>query len=99
MPDARLIALSVVLVSLSGCAHHYSHEAISDPYGFFSGVWHGIVWPFALILNLVSWVLSLVNVSFFSDAQLVGRPNTGAGYYIGFALGLTAHSGTGAAAR
>ena len=62
----------------------------------FSGIWHGIVFPYALLTNLVSWLLSLFGVEFLSNIELIGRPNTGVFfYYVGFALGLSAN-GVGA---
>jgi hypothetical protein len=89
------LCLSVALVvALSGCAAHYTPEAFSDPYGFFSGVWHGFVFPYALLANIASWLLSLIGVNFLASIEIVGRPNTGIFfYYIGFALGLSTYGG------
>lgn len=53
MKGNMLIWAGVVL--LSGCAQHYTQEAVSDPYGFFSGIWHGVIAPYACIINVVSW--------------------------------------------
>ena len=86
--------LVITLLLLSGCAQHYTPEAYSDPYGFFSGVWHGFIFPLALIANIISWCLSLLGVEFLADIQIIGRPNTGFFfYYIGFLLGLSAFGG------
>jgi hypothetical protein len=94
----RYFCLAAMLLLLSGCAHHYTHQSYSDPYGFFSGIWHGIIFPYALVTNIVSWVLSLFGVSFLADVQIIGRPNTGFFfYYIGFFLGLSSYGGAGAA--
>jgi len=72
------------------CAQHYTPATYSDPYGFFSGIWHGIISPFSLIANLISWVMSLIRISVFTDIQIIGRPNTGfLFYYIGFLFGLS----------
>lgn len=79
--------LVIALLLLGGCAKHYTPEVYSDPYGFFSGIWHGFVFPLALITNIISWCLSLLGVDFFADIQIIGRPNTGFFYYIGFILG------------
>jgi len=79
---------------LSGCANHYTQEAIREPYGFFSGILHGIIFPFALIANLGSWLVGLFGISFLDWVQLIGRPNTGFWYYVGFATGLTAAGGS-----
>ena len=89
--------LVITLLVLSGCAQHYTPEAYSDPYGFFSGIWHGFIFLFALIANIASWCLSLLGVEFLADIQIIGRPNTGFFfYYIGFLVGLSAYSGGGA---
>ena len=94
------IFLVITLLLLSGCAKHYTFEAYSDPYGFFSGIWHGFIFPYALIANVVSWALSLFGISFLADVQIIGRPNTGFFfYYIGFFLGLSSYGGAGAANR
>jgi hypothetical protein len=90
--DWRTAALLLGLMFMSGCAHHYTPEAFSSPYGFFSGIWHGIVFPYALLTNIVSWFLSLIGIRFLSDVQIIGRPNTGIFfYYIGFFLGFSAY--------
>jgi hypothetical protein len=80
-------------IGLSGCAAHYSPDSVSDPYGLFSGIWHGIVFPLALMTIIVSWLLSWVGVTLLDGIQIIGRPNTGFGYYVGFALGLCFYGG------
>ncbi len=82
-----LILLFIVLAQ--GCAEHYGAASYSGPYGFFSGIWHGIAFPFALIANIVSWILSIFGLSVFPDIELVGRPNTGFSYYFGYFWGLS----------
>jgi hypothetical protein len=99
-PQRRFLFLVLALLLLSGCAKHYTPEVIADPYGLFSGIWHGIAFPFALIANLISWTLSLFGISFLTDIQIIGRPNTGFFfYYIGFIIGLSFYGGAGAANR
>ena len=90
-----LLAIAAALV-LAGCARHYTPESARDPFGFFSGIWHGLVLPYALLANIISWLLSLTNVDFMSNIQLIGRPNTGFFYYVGFALGLFSYGGAAA---
>lgn len=94
---ARLFSVYLLALMLSGCAAHY--ETQTDPYGFFSGVWHGLIILFSLLANLASWLLGLVGISFLESVQIVGRPNTGFGYYAGFVLGLAAASGSSSATR
>ena len=96
----RYAWLAAILLLISGCAQHYPQQAYSDPYGFFSGIWHGIVFPFALITNIVSWALSVFGISLFTDIQIIGRPNTGFFfYYIGFFLGLSSYGGANTTGR
>ena len=93
-----LVTIGVVVL-LAGCASQYAPERMSDPYGFFSGVWHGMIFVFALMAKLISWVASLIGVSLFDSVTIIGRPNTGFFYYWGFALGLCTIGGTGYQAR
>ncbi len=82
------------LASLGGCAQHYSSGVVSDPYGFFSGIWHGFLFPYSLLANIISWLLSLIGIDFLSGVQIIGRPNTGVlFYYIGFVMGLSSYGG------
>ena len=78
----------LLLLVLVGCAHHYAPETFEDPYGFFSGLWHGAIAILTIAVNILSWLLSLVGISFLQDIQIIGRPNTGFGYYCGFVIGF-----------
>ncbi len=80
-----------ICLLLTGCATHFSPDAVGDLFGFFSGLWHGLIFILSVSVNLLSWFLSLFGISFLSDIQIIGRPNTGFGYYCGFILGLLAH--------
>jgi hypothetical protein len=89
--------LVITLLLLSGCANHFTPETYSDPYGFFSGIWHGLIFPITFIINITWWCLTFLGIEFLTDIQIIGRPNTGfLFYYIGFILGLSAHFGVGA---
>jgi hypothetical protein len=90
-----VIFACIATVAIAGCAKHFTSDAVADPYGFLSGLWHGIVFPYALLTNLVSWVLSIIGVTFLSDIQLIGRPNIGFWYYAGFAIGIFSYAGAG----
>lgn len=92
-PFFRVLVLGLAL-ALAGCARHYSADAVSDPYGFFSGLWHGLILLFSVGINLFSWLLSLVGVSFMESVQIVGQPNTGFGYWAGFVFGVLAAGGS-----
>ncbi len=62
----------------TGCADVTPIEpcAIDEPYGFWSGLWHGIIAPFAFIGSLFSDSIALYAVN-----------NTGGWYDFGFVLG------------
>jgi hypothetical protein len=77
----------------TGCAAHYTNEAVQDPYGFFSGMWHGLIFFFSLLANVISWSCSLVGISFLDSIEIIGRPNTGIWYYVGFVIGLMSAGG------
>ena len=70
---ALIVLLATIL--LSGCARH--HAGVSDPYGLFSGFWHGLIFEFSLIGYL-----------FIDGVYIIGEPNTGFFYYVGFVFGL-----------
>lgn len=76
------VLLLVAVVCVAGCANHYSAEAVESPYGFFSGLWHGFIFLF-----------SLVGCIFIDSVHLIGKPNTGFGYGVGYAIGLIAFLG------
>ncbi len=75
-----------LVILFTGCAKHYVTETTDDPYGLFSGIWHGVIAPLTIIVNLLSWFLSLINISFLKEIQIIGRPNTGIFYYLGFII-------------
>ena len=86
----RIILLVIfVAVFLSSCASHYIGATSADPYGFASGIWHGICFPFALVGMFVSWISGFFGIEILTSVKLVGRPNTGVYfYYIGYAIGV-----------
>jgi hypothetical protein len=92
--NLRRMALALIVLMLTGCAHHYTQAASNDPYGFFSGLWHGVIFPLTATVNIASWLLGLVDISFLSDIEIIGRPNTGVFYYFGFAVGFVSASGS-----
>lgn len=76
-----LIAINSLL--LAGCATHYASEEIADPYGFFSGLWHG----FIIIFSFLGFI-------FWDDVYIIGEPNTGIFYHVGFILGVMGFFGS-----
>ena len=80
----RAFALAATLLLLSACATQIDAgvtQAGEAP-GFFWGVWHGFIFPWA-------WIGSL-----FSDGIAVyAVPNTGGWYDFGFFVGITVLGG------
>ena len=73
-----LITFLVILILFTSCAEVANIEdCITDePYGFFFGIWHGMIAP-------VSFVLSV----FLDDVAMYAVNNTGGWYDFGFVLG------------
>lgn len=83
MKTRKLFILSVFVLSaifmLSGCAEAQNIDACKtgDPYGFFGGLWHGIIAPVSFVLG------------FFMDDVAVWAVNNNGGWYeFGFLLGV-----------
>jgi hypothetical protein len=78
------LLLLAMLFILTSCAHQpsgYHHEAP----GFFSGVLHGFIAPFTLIISI------------FRDIRIYNYPNSGFWYDAGFVVGFLMISGGGGA--
>ncbi|MFC3174839.1 hypothetical protein ACFOD9_11310 [Novosphingobium bradum] len=80
----RYILAAGALVVLAGCAHQLADLAAYDPPGFLSGIWHGMIAPFALIAHL-----------FDSTVRIYAFPNSGGWYDLGFIIGIGGISGAG----
>ncbi len=81
----KVISFLLIVVLLSGCADvvHVKECLHGHEYGFFGGLWHGIIAPF-------SWIGSL-----FSDDIAVWAVNNNGGWYtFGFVLGVGALTGS-----
>lgn len=72
-----MIVLLAVAVVFSGCAQ--SHTITDMPgkvYGFWGGIWHGIILP-------IAWIVSL-----FNDSVAIYAVNNNGGWYdFGFIMG------------
>jgi hypothetical protein len=87
MKKVQIIKVSLfllILFSFTSCAPDggSSHE-----YGFFGGIWHGIILVFSLIGKL-----------FGGDIGVFADHNTGFTYWLGFIIGVGG-LGSGAASR
>jgi hypothetical protein len=82
------LAAAVITFGFHGCASQYTPARLDHPYGFFMGIWHGMICPFAVLGTVASWALGVFGVSFLDSVAIIGRANTGYYYYVGFVLGL-----------
>lgn len=77
-----LVAAVLLIILLSGCADVSPQKELcvtDDPYGFWGGLWHGIIIP-------ISWMCSL----FSDDIAIYAYNNNGGWYNFGFILGIGA---------
>ncbi len=75
---ARLAAIAGAVLALSACAAVQSSSAIQPAApGFWLGVWHGVIFPFAFFVSL-----------FRPDVAVYAVPNNGAWYNFGFFVGI-----------
>jgi hypothetical protein len=72
------------LLILSSCA---PSGPTDEPYGFLSGIWHGICIPFTIIGKI-----------FGMDIGLHALNNTGTWYWVGMLIGIGIIGGSGGAA-
>ncbi len=82
--SARIVAAAPLTVLLSACASQVD-AGVADEAGtpgFWWGLWHGFVFPWA-------WIGSL----FDSDIAVYAVPNRGGWYDFGFFLGITVLGG------
>ena len=70
-----LLVVTALGLLLTGCAHQPVSEAADAP-GFFWGLLHGAISPYALIAGV------------FSEVRVYAYPNGGWPYDLGFMLGL-----------
>ena len=83
-----VLATLVVTFGFHGCASQYAPSRLDHPFGFLMGVWHGLICPVAILGTVASWVLGVFDVPFLEGVAILGRPNSGIHYYLGFLLGL-----------
>lgn len=71
---------TLVIILFSGCADVSPHSDVcltSNPYGFLSGIWHGLILPISFIISLIS-----------DDVAIYAYNNNGFAYDFGFISGL-----------
>jgi hypothetical protein len=80
----KVIVGVLILILFIGCADVTPIEEciVNTPYGFWGGLWHGMIAPFA-------WIGSL----FSDDIAIYAVNNNGGWYDFGFILGIGALTG------
>ena len=79
-------AVLLLLVGLTACAPKGSS---SEVYGFWGGLWHGLIFSFALIGKVISWLLHLINSNWGDwNIGLWADNNTGFTYWLGFFISI-----------
>lgn len=75
----KLLFIIAVLLLLTSCADKtvISQEMTTHQYGFWGGLWHGIIAPFDFIGMLI-----------WDDVSVYAENNNGAWYAFGFVLGM-----------
>ena len=79
MKKTILFLTMILMLGLlvTGCAESVNVDACtSDPYGFWGGLWHGIISPFSFLGSL-----------FFDSIDMYAKNNVGTWYDFGFVLG------------
>lgn len=89
----KVATMAIVLLAallLAGCATNadVSTASQSAPYGFWSGIWHGMIAVVSLFGSLIS-----------DNIAMYGKNNTGWWYDLGFALGAGIIFGGSSAAK
>ena len=73
-----MVVLLVILLIFSACSNNESIKACLDgrSYGFWNGLWHGIIAP-----------VDLIGMLFRDDVTIYAQNNNGAWYGLGFLIG------------
>jgi hypothetical protein len=82
-----ILLLSFLFTGCANVSPHVETCITSDPYGFWGGLWHGMIIHF-------SWIGSL----FSEDIAIYAYDNNGVWYDFGFILGLGVLGGSGSKA-
>lgn len=80
MENLKTYSLLIICLLLTSCADvspHTNDCITSNPYGFWSGVWHGIIVPFSIFGRILS-----------DDIAVYALNNNGSWYDVGFVFGV-----------
>lgn len=74
----KILFVFLVILTITSCANVENIQSctIGEPYGFWSGLWHGLISPISFIASIFS-----------NDIAMYGVNNTGSWYDLGFVLG------------
>ncbi len=75
----------IAIICLSSCAPQHGS---SSEYGFFGGIWHGLIFMFSLIGKILGF-----------DTGIYAEDNTGFTYWLGFVIGIGGLGGGAARSR
>lgn len=78
-----LVLVALLFVGCADVSPMVAECVTDDPYGFWGGLWHGMVVPF-------SWIGSLI----MDDVAIYAYDNNGNWYDVGFALGVGSLGGS-----
>lgn len=73
---AKILIVLILLAALSGCIPGDGRATADNPAGLFSGIWHGWIAPFSLVLGI------------FGNARIYEANNTGWWYDLGFYMAI-----------
>ena len=74
------LVVSILLLALSACANQPAPPGVDLP-GFWWGLLHGLIAPFALIAEI------------FTDVRIYAFPNSGGWYDFGYIIGILSWGG------
>lgn len=83
----RILILVAATVLLAGCAQALPLPTEPEPYGFWGGLWHGLIFFFSFIGSV-----------FNDDIAIYAVNNNGGWYDFGFFLGICVVGGGGSSA-
>ncbi len=74
------LALAALVLMITSCAQAVDYEILieTEPYGFWNGLWHGIIAPISFIISL-----------FKEEVVMYAVNNNGAWYNLGFLMGAS----------
>ncbi len=84
------LLLAVVMVLFASCADTQVYQLVGEghTYGFWGGLWHGMIAPFDFIGSLI-----------WDDVAVYAPNNNGAWYAFGFTIGIGGLLGGGYSSR